>query len=117
MPLRKHLLLVLVLAPSASILASDRLVQLFCGEEFRQFIRDLDIVQIRHREMRVPEDADVGQMGQVGVAAIGVDQIDELLRHLPIVYHVRIDTTGGRVLQRSRAAAVAPGESVEREVF
>ena len=50
-------------------------------------------------------------------ASAVLNAIDELLRHLPIVYHVRIDTTGGRVLQRSRAAAVAPGESVEREVF
>ena len=45
-----------------------------------------------------------------------LNAMDELLRHLPIVYHVRIDTTAGSMLQRSRAVTVAPGESVEREV-
>ena len=49
-------------------------------------------------------------------ASAVLNAMDELLRHLPIVYYVRIDTTAGRMLQRSRAAAVAPGESIEREI-
>jgi len=49
-------------------------------------------------------------------ASVLMNAMDELLRHLPIVYHVRINTTAGGVLQRSRAVAVAPGEGVEREV-
>ena len=49
-------------------------------------------------------------------AGVLLNAMDELLRKLPIVYHVRIDTTGGGVLQRSRAVAVTPAESVEREV-
>jgi len=44
-----------------------------------------------------------------------LNAMDELLRRLPIVYHVRIDTTAGGVLQRSRAITLPPGESVERE--
>jgi hypothetical protein len=45
-----------------------------------------------------------------------LNAMDELLRNLPIVYHVRIDTTAGSMLQRSRAVTVPPGEHVEREV-
>src|SRR5947208_1299035 len=37
------------------------LVQLFCREEFRQLIRDLDIVKIREWEMGVPSDTDLGE--------------------------------------------------------
>ena len=50
-------------------------------------------------------------------ASVLMNAMDELLRHLPIVYHVRIDTTAGGVLQRSRAVAVEPGEVAEREVM
>jgi len=49
-------------------------------------------------------------------ASAVLNAMDELLRHLPIVYYVRIDTTAGGVLQRSRAATVAPSESIQREV-
>ena len=36
-----------------------------------------------------------------------LNAIDDLLVRLPVVYHVRIDTAGGTVLQRSRAAIEA----------
>ena len=36
-----------------------------------------------------------------------LNAMDDLLGRLPVVYHVRIDTTGGIVLQRSRAAIEA----------
>jgi len=49
-------------------------------------------------------------------ASAVLNAMDELLRHLPIVYYVRIDTTAGGVLQRSRAVTVAPSESIQREV-
>ena len=45
-----------------------------------------------------------------------MNAMDELLRHRPIVYYVRIDTTAGGVLQRSRAVAAVPSDNVEREV-
>ena len=48
-------------------------------------------------------------------ASAVMNAVDELLRHRPIVYYVRIDTTGGSVLQRSRAVAAVPAERVERD--
>jgi len=49
-------------------------------------------------------------------AGVLLNAMDELLRQLPIVYHVRIDTSAGGVLQRSRAVTVAPSDRVEREL-
>jgi hypothetical protein len=45
-----------------------------------------------------------------------LNAVDDLLKHLPIDYHVRIDTAAGAVLQRNRAAVAVSSAGVEREV-
>jgi hypothetical protein len=42
---------------------------------------DFLVVQVRHREMAVAADADGGKVGHVRVPAIGIDEVDEFLRH------------------------------------
>lgn len=50
-------------------------------------------------------------------AALLLKAMDELLSRLPIVYHVRIDTTTGSVLQRSRAVAALPAENIDESIL
>jgi hypothetical protein len=46
------------------------------GQPLRDRIRDLNVVQIRHQEVRIAGDASLGQVDQRCVAAIAVDGID-----------------------------------------
>jgi hypothetical protein len=38
-------------------------------------------------------------------ASVVLNAMDDLLSQLAVAYHLRIDTTGGTVLQRTRASA------------
>jgi hypothetical protein len=87
----------------------ERRLQLCMCERGRFPVLAEDFVNIRFISSMTNDDEN-------RFASALLNAMDELLRHLPIVYYVRIDTTAGGVLQRSRAVTVAPSESVERKV-
>src|SRR5688572_2731669 len=50
-------------------------------EELGQMIRDLDVVQVRHREVCVPADADRRQLDERHIAAAAIHGVPPLPRH------------------------------------
>ena len=45
-------------------------------------VGNLLVIEIRHEKMRIPFDADIGQMDDFGMAAVTVDGSDEFLCHV-----------------------------------
>lgn len=50
-------------------------------------------------------------------ASVLLNAMDDLLSQLAVAYHLRINTTGGTVLQRSRSVAEAQESQGHREVL
>ena len=46
-------------------------------QPIRQQVRDLDIVLVREREVRVAVDADLGQVDQCRIPAMAIDRLDK----------------------------------------
>ena len=50
-------------------------------------------------------------------ASVLLNTMDDLLSQMAVAYHVRIDTTAGTVMQRTRAAAEADEVVVHRNAM
>ena len=80
---------------------STSVVTMF-AQKLRLQVGDLSVVQVRHRKMGVPENPDVRRVGEVRMAAHGIDQVHKLLHHDPPLpdLDIRSATSTCRVSKR-----------------
>src|SRR4051812_39918213 len=70
-----------VIFTSQVSMCTGRSIQFLLRKELRNLIRDLDIVQVRHQEVCVAANSDLGKMHQASVTTMFVDGVNPKQSH------------------------------------